>query len=736
MTDMTRKATVLSAASTATSRRFLRHVKRYARHFVRQFMHQSAYRAGLALSLFAGASSLALAAQPPSQPAAQNLLLGAAWYPEQWPEEVWEHDLALMEAAHIHLVRIGEFAWSRMEPREGDWQWGWLDHAIALAARHHMKVLLGTPSAAPPAWLTQAYPDTLRVSNAGVRDEHGNRQQFSFISARYRALTHDLAERMAIRYGHNPTVVGWQIDNELAEPSFDPEAHKAFHAWLEKKYGTIQNLNQKWWTSYWSQTYSDFGQIPVHDADENPALLLNWKQFVTETWVSYVRNQADPIRQHALPSQFITTNTMGWFDGFDGYTLHQSLDLVGWDDYETEWTDNAARHDLARGYKMKNFWVTETDPGFVNWRPNNLAHDKGEVRALAWQAVGHGADAVEYWQWRAALNGQEQYHGVIAGADGNPAPIYAEIQQIGAEFEKAAPALRETTPHAQVALLHDMPSRWAISFQKQVEGFDPVKALTAFYGPLRHMAGTVDVISPHQNLAPYTLIVAPGLNVLPQKVAEHLLAWVRQGGHLVLGPRSGMKDADNALDPHLQPGPLAAALGAHVSQFYGLVQPVPLSLGQAQGSADGTVHGTGTRWAETLVPTDPATRKEGTYGPSNGWLDGAPVAVSHQVGKGEITYLSTIPDPATLETYLKTQVQSAHALSPFASLPADVEACVRRGQGHDVLVLINHARTPVTFTLPESTAAADLLTPGAPISGPVTLPGYGVRVLRLARSPA
>lgn len=709
MTDMTRKATPRPGSPAPSFGQTLRRVRR------------SVWQFGLCFGLCAGASSLALAAPAPSEPPA--LLLGAAWYPEQWPEDVWEHDLALMEAAHIHLVRIGEFAWSRMEPREGEWQWDWLDHAIALAAKHHMKVLLGTPSAAPPAWLTQKYPDTLRVSNAGVRDEHGNRQQFSFISARYRALTHDLAERMAVRYGHNPTIVGWQIDNELAEPSFDSEAHKAFHAWLQHKYGTIENLNQKWWTSYWSQTYSDFGQIPVHDAEENPALLLNWKQFVTDTWVSYVRNQTAPIRQHALPSQFITTNTMGWFDGFDGYTLHQSLDLVGWDDYETDWADNAARHDLARGYKNKNFWVTETDPGFVNWRPNNLAHDKGEVRALAWQAVGHGADAVEYWQWRAALNGQEQYHGVIAGADGNPAPIYAEIQTLGAEFEKAAPALQGTSPHAQVALLHDMPSRWAISFQKQVEDFNPVKALTAFYGPLRHRAGTVDVVSPRQNLASYKLIVAPGLNVLPHETAEHLLEWVRQGGHLLLGPRSGMKDAENALDPHLQPGPLAPFLGAHVSQFYGLVQPVPLSLAQTQGK--------GTLWAETLVSTDPATRTEGTYAPSNGWLDGQPVAVSHQVGKGKITYLSTIPDAATLDAYITTQVRDAGALSPFANLPADIEACLRTGKDHTVLVLINHARTPVTFTLPQATAGRDLLAPKQAASGQITLPGYGVRVLTL-----
>ncbi|MGB7188968.1 MAG: beta-galactosidase, partial [Acidobacteriaceae bacterium] len=212
------------------------------------------------------------------------ILLGASWYPEQWPESQWEPDLERMEAAHIHVVRVGEFAWSTMEPTEGQYNWDWLDKAIALAAKHHICVVLGTPTAAPPAWLTQKYPETLRVSEDGVRAEHGNRQQFSFADKKYRELAHDIAERMAIRYGHNPNVVGWQLDNEYAEPSFDPEAKAQFRAWLQKKYVTIANLNYQWGTTYWSQTYNNFDQIPVRQNDENPALLLDWKRFVSDTW--------------------------------------------------------------------------------------------------------------------------------------------------------------------------------------------------------------------------------------------------------------------------------------------------------------------------------------------------------------------------------------------------------------------------------------------------------------------
>ena len=532
-----------------------------------------------ALLLSTAIACPSLHAQATSYPAAPPILLGAAWYPEQWPESQWEPDLARMEAAHIHLVRVGEFAWSTMEPTEGNWQWGWLDRAIAAAQKHHIVVVLGTPTAAPPAWLTEKYPQTLRTENDGTKAEHGNRAQGSFADPKYRELAHDVAERMAVRYGHNPDVVGWQIDNEVSAVSFGPAAKEQFHAWLKKKYGTIANLNKRWWTSYWSQTYNGFDQIPVHSEHENPALLLDWKHFVSDTWVNYVQNQAEPIRAHADSRQFITTNTMGWFDGFNAYKVHKGLDIAAWDDYISsdhyDWAENGARHDLTRGYKMKNFWVMETEPAFVNWRKINTPLEKGQTRELAWQAIGHGSDAVEYWQWRAALNGQEEYHGVLVGADSKPAPVYAEVQQIGKEFDEAGKALAGTNPVAHVALINDFPSRWAIDFQRHNVDFDPVAEMVAFYRPLRTGSQGVDVIGLDAGgadapLAKYKLVVAPALNVLTDEQAQKLLAYVKQGGHLLLGPRSGMKNEYDGLHPQQQPGPLVDALGARVTQFYAI----------------------------------------------------------------------------------------------------------------------------------------------------------------------
>ncbi|AVY68085.1 beta-galactosidase [Xanthomonas translucens] len=627
---------------------------------------------------------------------AAPLLLGVAWYPEQWPEAQWERDLTLMQAAHVRVVRIGEFAWSRMEPREGQYDFAWLDRAIAAAARHHIVVVLGTPTAAPPAWLTQAYPDTLRVGQDGVRDEHGNRQQFSFASARYRRFAHAIAEQMAQRYGRNRHVVGWQLDNEYAQASFDPEAKVQFHAWLQRKYGSIEALNRRWATAYWSQTYNDFAQIPVREDEENPALLLEWKRFVSATWTDYSRNQIAAIRPHADPRQFITTNTMGWFAGFDAYTVHDVLDIAAWDDYVAgeryDWVDNAARHDLTRGYKQRNYWVMETQPGFVNWRATNVALRKGQVRAMAWQAVAHGADAVSYWQWRAAPNGQEEYHGTLVGADGEPVPVYAEIQQVGAEFAKAGAALAGTTPHAEVALINDFDSRWALGFQKHSADFDPVVQMKSFYRPLRQQAQVVDVVSALAPLDGYKLVVAPSLNVLSEVQAQRLTAYVERGGHLVLGPRSAMKNADNGLQPQRQPGPLGELLGGRVQQFYALDKPIPVAGAAGQGSAK--------IWAEQLQARAAQTEVPLRYGQANGWLDGAPAVLTRRVGKGRISYVGAWLDDATLDRLTGDWLRDAQVRVPLADVPQDVEVGVRSDGRRRVLVLINHGSDAQQVRLP------------------------------------
>jgi len=656
-------------------------------------------------------------AAPPLPP----IMLGTAWYPEQWPESRWDEDLTLMQQAGIQMVRLGEFAWSRMEPSEGHYDLDWLDHAIAAAAKHGIYTVVGTPTAAPPAWLTQKYPETLRVDEEGHRAEHGNRQQFNFANSKYRELARKIAEQMAKSFGHNPWVLGWQIDNEYADVSFDRDTKAQFQQWLKARYGTLDNLNARWTTSYWSETIFDWSQIPIQTRYGNPGLLLSWKRFVSDTWRSYQKNQLDVIRRNSDPKQFITTNTMGWFDGYDHYVVEEDLDLAAWDDYvgqgHLDPAKNGFAHDLTRGFKNKNFWVMETQPGSVNWAPVSNFLDQGEVRAMTWHAIGHGADVVSYWQWRSALNGQEQYHGTLLGADGTPVPLYREVQQIGREFAKAGPALAGTSVKSEVAILHSYDSRWAIDWQRHNKNYDPKEELVSYYRPLRSVSQSIDVVEPVAPLSQYKLVVAPGLNVVSDAAAKNLIEYVRQGGHLVLGQRSAMKDYDNGLQPQRQPGPLTDLLGGRVDQYYALIDPVPLA--GKFGSGEGKL------WAELLSVKDSDTEVLQRYGKSNGWLDDQPAAITRRVGKGRITYIGAWLDDAAMATAAKWMADVSGVKPALGEVPDGVEVYPRYGEHGAVYILVNLSKTDQRVSLPS--AMNDLLEGGSKSS--VTLPQYGVAVL-------
>lgn len=643
-----------------------------------------------------GNSSVPIPTQLPGQDA---LLMGSAWYPEQWPPEVWEQDVQLMESAHLHVARIAEFAWSTLEPSEGHFQFDWLERAIRLLEKHHIVAVLGTPTAAPPAWLTQKYPETLRVESNAQRVTHGNRAHGSPVSPKYLQLCRTIAEKMAERFGHDSNVVGWQIDNEYGygQMSYDDETRRQFQAWLKAKYKSLDALNQHWTTAYWSQTYSDWEQIPIPVGSHNPGLMLEWKRFVTYAWSAYQQNQVDVIRTHADPRQFITGNFMGiGFGAFDHYAITQPLTFAAWDDYvgsgHLDPFANGMSHDAMRGLKRGNFWVMETQPGAVNWAGVNNFLNKGEVRAMAWHAIGHGADDVNYWQWRSALNGQEQLHGTLIGPDGTPVPLFEEVKQTAREFEKVQDAFRGTRVVSEVAILNDYDSRWALEFQKHTNQYNALQVASSYYRALRKITQSMDVVSPYAPLTGYKLVVAPNLNVLPESLARHLLEYVDRGGHLVLGPRSGMKDEYNALLPQRQPGFLAAPLGARVEQYYALEKSV--SLSGPVGAGEASV------WAEQLNVSAQDAEVLIRYGSSNGWLDGQPAIVTRTYGKGRITYIGAILDDTLMAKAAEWMSNRSGLTAVLGPVPEGIEVNRRVGEGKQVFVLLNFSAQAQKIVLP------------------------------------
>lgn len=639
-----------------------------------------------------------------------TLHLGAAWYPEHWPESRWPEDVKLMRDAGFTVVRVAEFAWADLEPRESAFSLGWLERAVKLAADNGLAVVIGTPTAAPPAWLPQKYPDTLAVYEDGRQATHGGRCHFDVTSERYQHFCRRIVEKLAVCFGRDSRVIGWQIDNEYSTISYSDHARASFQQWLRAQYGTLERLNDAWAASYWSEKYTDWSQIPLPATNpsrfgnpHNPGLRLKWKQFGTECYRRYQLNQVEVIRANS-PSQWITHNFMGFFNGFDHYAINEDLDFPSWDQYfpfgHLNFERDGAGHDLTRGFKRKNFWVMETQPGNVNWAPVNAAQDKGEIRAAAWNAVAHGADGVLYWQWRNALNGQEQYHGSIVAPDGNPRPAYREIAALGDEFAKASEWLAGTTVESQVALLHSYDDRWALDFQRHHAGFDWREYFAGFYAPLASRNIAMDVLSTRANLDGFKLVIAAP-HLIDAQIAGELIRFVSAGGHLVLGVRSGFKDQHNALWQQRQPALLQDLAGVHVDEYYALRDPIPVSL-SSSGSGKGEraraskqPAGAASVWAEWLIPHE-GTHVLATFGESNGYLDGqAAVTMRQHENGGRVYAFGAWLDAATQNVLMARIVNDAGVTPELPGLPAGVHV-MRRGEAY---ILINDAE-PKTITLP------------------------------------
>jgi beta-galactosidase len=658
------------------------------------------------------------------------LHLGAAYYPEHWPEERWAEDIRLMRQASFTVARMAEFAWSTLEPAQGEFHFDWLERAISMLAETGIVSVLGTPTAAPPAWLTQAHPDIFAVDERGRRVQHGNRCHYCVNSPEFHAATHRIVAAMAERFGANPHVIGWQLDNEYHRVCYCDRCRHLFQEHLADLFGSLDALNRKWSTSYWSQTYSAWEQIPIPIGPHNPGLMLAFKRFITESYRRFQQVQLDALRPHLPADAWVTHNFMNWFDGFDHYALAEDLDLASWDWYvgtgHHDYLSTGAAHDLVRGFKRRNFWLMETQPGNVNWRSVNNAVNRGEGRTMAWHAVAHGADAILYWQWRSALGGQEQYHGTLVDQSGQPRPFYTEVQQLGREFATVSSLLADSElAPARVAILNDYNSRWSIQWQRHHRDFDYVAHLIHYYRPLAARNIPVDIISADAPLRGYNLVIAPALLILNQDRAEEMKKFVARGKHLVVTARCGMKDDHNTLLPSRQPGPLAEITGVEVEEYYALFDEVPVKGNWFSGVSR--------LWAERLRPLNYITASIAKYGPSNGWLDDQIGITVNSHHGGLVYYVGTYLDDAAQDALLGHILQTA-GIRPPLEAPPGVEVCKRvSAEGEDIFIVINHKRAEQVVKLPWP--AQEHLS-GSQVPEEVKLAPYGVVVLTRLDAPS
>jgi beta-galactosidase len=633
-----------------------------------------------------------------SPPVSERLHLGVAYYPEHWPEERWPEDIRLMREAGLTVARLAEFAWSTLEPAEGAFDFDWLERVISMLTEAGIVSVLGTPTAAPPAWLVQLHPDLMAVDENGRRVQFGNRCHYCVNSPEFHAATRRIVEAMAERFGPNPHVIGWQLDNEYSRVCYCERCRSLFQQHLADKFGSLDALNHHWATRYWSQTYSAWEQIPIPIGRHNPGLMLAFKQFVTESYRQFQRLQIDTLRPHLPDEVWTTHNFMNWYDRYDHYTMSEDLDLASWDWYvgtgHHDYLSTGAAHDLVRGFKGRSFWLMETQPGSVNWSSTNNTLNRGEARTMAWHAVAHGANAVLYWQFRSALNGQEQYHGSLVDQSGQPRPFYDEVRRLGWDFAQVSSLLAGSTPApARVAILNSYDSRWSIQWQRHHRDFDYVEHLLHYYRPFAVRNIPVDIISADAPLDEYKMVIAPALLILNDDRVERLENFVARGRHLVLTIRCGMKDDYNALLPSRQPGRLAKVAGVEVEEYYALEKDIPIEGNWFSGVSR--------MWAERLRTLDKSyAARIAHYGPSNGWLDDQ-LAISVSAHRsGLVYYVGAYLDEDAQQAFINRILRTA-GIKPEIDAPLGVEVRKRvSAEGEEVYIVINHERAEQILELP------------------------------------
>lgn len=517
--------------------------------------------------------------------------LGVCYYPEHWPEAMWKEDAARMRSLGIKQVRIAEFAWSRIEPSPGEFDWGWLDRAIDTLAAEGLEVVMCTPTATPPKWLIDRHPDILPVGADGHVRGFGSRRHYDFSSPSYYEASKAICEAVASRYGRHPAVAYWQTDNEFGchqtVVSYSPAAVTRFREWLKTRYGDIGALNRAWGTVFWSMEYRNFDEIdaPIGTVTEaHPSHRLDYRRFASDEVARYNRMQVEIIRQHS-PGRPIAHNFMQLFTEFDHYKVAGDLDVASWDSYplgalEEQWYEPEVKakylrtghpdfasfnHDLYRGMSKLPFWVMEQQPGPVNWAKWNPAPLPGMVRLWSWEAFAHGAGCVSYFRWRQAPFAQEQMHAGLNTPDNRLDVGGGEAERVAQELRTLADAGAgidaDGKVDTRVALVFDYEAKWLFEVQPQGIDFHYPRYAVEYYSALRALGFDVDIVPTHASLDGYKLIVVPPLPIVSDDLVQRL---ANTHAHIIVGPRTGSKTADLQIPSNLPPGPLASLMPVRV----------------------------------------------------------------------------------------------------------------------------------------------------------------------------
>jgi beta-galactosidase len=658
-------------------------------------------------------------AQPPRQPQGAAVLgqpeamsVGAFYYPEQWPRAQWGRDFANMARLGFDFTHLAEFSWSYLEPREGVFDFTWLDSALTLADKAGLRVILGTPSAAPPSWMGERYPEVYRVDEGGRRHEHGIRAEVSLANPRYAAFVDRVVTRLAERYGKDHRVWGWQVDNEPGTfADFSPSARAGFQRWLRARYGTVEAMNAAWGGSFWSTRYGSFAEVRMPNAvlaaeDKlSPHALLDLARYQADVTARFLDRQATILRRHARSGQWVTTNYTNITTGTDPrrsrgmdfvtFTLYPVAgnNILGGDSYAlgdpTRLMEAAAYYRPITG----TFGIMEMQPGQVNWASVNPQPAPGAVGMWMWHAFATGASLLSTYRYRHPLRGSEMYHEGIVGTDG------VTLTRTGGEWVETMRAIREvartldaraTLPPAmaarRTALLWSHDNYWDLEIQPQTTAWKTWAHRNTYTLAIKSTGAPLDFIGEEADFGAYPVLVAPAYQLVSDALVARWRAYVEGGGHLILTSRSGTKDERG----HFREGAWAAAIrdliGAEVEGF-DVLPPGVTSMVESQGRRHAW-H----RWVDLLVPragTEALARHDG------GYHAGKAAATTRRLGRGTVTMIGVSTDDGALERALVREVYGRAGIG-IEALPPGAFVEWRDG----VYVAVNYHPAAVELPLP------------------------------------
>ena len=678
------------------------------------------------------------------------MYFGVDYYPEHWvypyagspdaPESRWQRDIDLMLDAGVNVVRMGEFAWGIYEPEEGKFDFDWMRRAMDLFAKAEIKVVLGTPTAAPPLWLAKKHPEILPVDQCGVRKNPGTRRAYCLNCDVYWEYSRKIIRAVAEALGKHPQLIAWQIDNGLGghstEAAFNEECRRDWHAWLQSKYETIERLNDLMGARFWGQTVRQWDEVPMPMTAPtlyNPALLVDWQRFCSDTIVAYARMQANLLRE-ITPKIPVTHNLRALTRDFDHFDLADVLDFVAVDSnaaIKSRSGELACEIDMMRSLKKNNirapgddcgFWVIEQKAGAVDWQDVNSLVRPGVVRLFTYQLISRGASGVLYFLWRQPRIGSEKFYGGVLTHDGEGKNrTYAEIQQIGQEIKRLGPVLKQTRVVADSCILLSHENDWNLKFVRQPNShFNQREHIQLFYNALHDRNLPVDFARPTEDLSQYKMVIAPSLQLLAAGEADRLKLYVQNGGTLVATCNTGLVDEYNIAPDTGIPGNLTDLFGLRVLEFD------PLPPGEENHLAiKPPLHATHLHaarlWCDIIEPAGCSVIA--TY--AKEFYAGRPAITINEFGNGKAIYIGTVSHQPFYND-LVAWLRQLCSLQQLLKVPDTVEVSMRQKGDTRIFFLLNHQPSPVRITFYKP--MHDFLT-ARTFTGNYDLPPHGVLVL-------